>query len=1098
MGKLFGGKERKAVETTSSAASLDDFLHNSADSLNVIHPPPPPPPSSLPKLSKLDTTISRYPQALAVNQLAQQTRPLAPGRVDSKSPRPSPRPNKKGLFVKFTDSYPEIIGEGGDESEYPVIEISKRRRTKQPPAPSPVPQPLGRPSPSPNRMPGALDGTVSITDDGFRPKPLARTQTGYSSVYEPGSDDEHEPVPELPKPSQSRSDQQILVPGKSASARYLETSGRHDENRRSFIEVHQAEMRQAEAQAFAKASRASSAVSQTDREDGRPPMLDEIDISPDSAILQLPSPDIQIMRPPAEYSPAASISTNSSIYPPSNLTPLNDISRKFSVRSQIDISPAPSPSPLVMRATSVRMQEALAAGDDSLSLFVARTKHLFEIYRLHAESVRPLSSCSQMQCARAGLWWFLRGRMGLEIAVRDRPTSPQSQMKNDIDRQQAYSNLSKGYWLCEEIIPEIRKSQGLAPDAEIENVSQQLITALTKLAMSMKRNGFLPPEDAFLPQTIDKSIWLEYPPLSQDMVALLSGNGGSGIAAVQHPLSHMQLLDALPPGDTPEKFSYGRVPADVFLMEQGRENHRLFFPCMLSTVRPQSQSGLIFVLASQDGSMQLAIQDNKKVGPVWEDVRWRNETCTLDIRLPRGFILVVQLTQNDYRMLWNMYDFGAKLRATLHPRGDEQAVFRTTLRSFQYLDADPQSRTFPKEPVSQCDVALFESLYKESGPSGPRSWHCGFRIAVVTGTRIRTASGVNHTSPPTLPIQFGFFRGDGDAPALSVKLENGRQKGRMVMVFNEEKERSRFHSLLTGTALDHGERVFSDVPIKNFTMSQSIREPSGMPPFSRMPWTSARVLNEEFSPDGEAPTTVLADKLRVVVEYQNGSITDRINVAPGELRMRLEVSNAKLLRLLRQPQQDMTIAVSEAQVSKEVPKNMIDSLQLIKANQTIRTLEFNNLRDLHDFQAAVTGYEVIFDALALTFAISRRRMVVPIHKKWEAGYTRIQIVRQEDKQLQLLAFFEDFHYGHCMNFVLKGTDVYESFQRSSKYGIKFIDAKFPLPRRPADKDGDFDDMAFVCLDLPDLPGEHDDISIVFEKEEGESQEIYVYILLNGL
>jgi hypothetical protein len=92
------------------------------------------------------------------------------------------------------------------------------------------------------------------------------------------------------------------------------------------------------------------------------------------------------------------------------------------------------------------------------------------------------------------------------------------------------------------------------------------------------------------------------------------------------------------------------------------------------------------------------------------------------------------------------------------------------------------------------------------------------------------------------------------------------------------------------------------------------------------------------------------------------------------------------------------------------------------------------------------------------------------------------VIKQEDKQLQLLAFFEDFVHGHCMNFVLKGTDVYENVSRSGKSGIKFVDAKFPLPRLPADKDGDFDEMAFVCLDLPDLPGEHDDISILFEKE----------------
>ena len=351
-------------------------------------------------------------------------------------------------------------------------------------------------------------------------------------------------------------------------------------------------------------------------------------------------------------------------------------------------------------------------------------------------------------------------------------------------------------------------------------------------------------------------------------------------------------------------------------------------------------------------------------------------------------------------------------------------------------------------------------------------------------------NGVHHSFPPSLPVQFGFFRADGDAPALSVKYENGRQRGRMVMIFNDEKERVNFHSLLTGTALTHDERVFADVPIKSFMISQSLREPLGVAPFTRMPWKAARIVNDEFSSGGEQPPTVLADRLKVILEYQNGTVTDRVNVAPGELRMRLEVSNAKVLRVLRQPQQDITMAVSEAQVPKELGRNLSDALQLLKANQTIRSFEFNNLKDLHDFQAALMGFEVIFDALAVTFAISRRRMVVPIHKKWEAGFTRIQLVRLEDRQLQLLAFFEDFQHGHCMNFVLKGTDVYESFQRGSKAGIRFVDAKFPLPRLPADKDGDYDEMAFVCLDLPDLPGEHDDIAIMFEKEAGELPSTY--------
>lgn len=107
-------------------------------------------------------------------------------------------------------------------------------------------------------------------------------------------------------------------------------------------------------------------------------------------------------------------------------------------------------------------------------------------------------------------------------------------------------------------------------------------------------------------------------------------------------------------------------------------------------------------------------------------------------------------------------------------------------------------------------------------------------------------------------------------------------------------------------------------------------------------------------------------------------------------------------------------------------------------------------------------------------------MVVPIYKKWEASSTRIQIVRQA-KVIQLVAFFDDFSHGHCMNFQLKGTDVYEAFTKSGKFYVRFVDAKFALP-----KGEDSDSCEFVCLDMPEYPGEHDDIHIVFDSKEGES------------
>jgi hypothetical protein len=1049
MGKLFGAKERKPT-TEESSSNLNDFLHSGADTFQVSHAAPQP----LPVLAKLDTTAAtRYPQALAVGDQSQQSLSI---RQPSRSPGRSPRRTKKGLVVRFVDTWPEIIGEGGDECEAPTVEIFKRRRAR-PPVTQP---PQQRPPALPDKPSNSLSPPSGSSGGSFDPGPLKRTQTGFSSIVEPLEEDEQD-------------EQKTVLPGRAASTRYLDTSRIKDENRRSFIEIHQAEMREAEGQAFAQAARSTSAGSQHNWEERRhSPSASAVHESPTS-VNSNPrrSPEHQVRRAPLENSPSSVYSNSSSIHQ-QNLN-----SRQASINSHY------LPSASTTRQASFNLHDVVsAAGDDAFNTFAVRVRHLFELFRLHAEASKPISASTTDELARAALWWFIKGRMALENAVRERPGSPQAQMQNEMDRQQAYTNLAKSYWLCQEAIPEVIDGKNLSLNPEVEDARVCAMNSLKKLTISMKRNGFLPPEEPFLPQTIDKSIWVEYPKLTQDVVALLTGEG-SALMGSQRQAPRLDMVDSLPVGDTSEYFNFGRITVTVFFMEQDSNSEGLRFPCLMSMVRPQKQPNLVFVLASQNGDIQLRIQGNKNIGPTWEDVRWRNDLCAIDIKLPRGFMLAVRCIQQDYRMLWNMYDFGSKVQATLYPRKDEEVVFRSTLRAFQYFDSDPQSRTFPKESVAQCDLALFEKILKEGAAAGPRSYHRGFRVAVVTGPRTRTLSGVNHAYSPLQPVQFGFLRGENDDPALLLKFYNNRQKGSMVMSFNDEKERMRFHSLLIGTALHHDEKVYADVPLAGYTISRTLFDQEGISALSRLTWKATRVINDEHSSGGDTPHTVLSDKLRVVVDFKNGTVTDRINVAPGELKIRLEVNDAKALLILRSPQEDLTISVSEAQVSRELPKELGEALQTVQQSQTIRTLKFLNLKDLHDFQAAITGFTVVFDCLASTFAILRRRMVVPIHKKWEAGYTRIQVVQQE-KVLQLLAFFPDFHHGQCMNFVLKGTDVFETFNRSGKAGLKMVDAKFPLPKMPDEGDPPTNEMGFVCLDLPEIPGEHDDISMTFELESG--------------
>jgi hypothetical protein len=1093
MGKLFG-RERKAVpqeEPPSSPGDLNDFFRGSTDKLEVAHPAPPAPPG-LPLLAKLDISkITRYPNSLSVNN-SQQSLALQPRAHSPKIRR------NKGLVVRFVDTFPEIIGDGGDECEIPTVEISKRRPVR-PPAVTTLTAPA-RPSEGFNRP--------AQSQDDFVPTPLRRTQTGYSTIL--GTTEREIPA------------------GRNIPSRFLDSQAApHDEKRRSFIEVHQAEMREAEGLAFASSHRNSASTSPMPPKDRRltpPPkeplqfpqpeddQTDQMTASPEQVVppeLSLQTAQVfKPYQPPQASQPSSAIESSpgsakpfhtlgtpdhriiqgqfveqspSSVYS----TASSFVHRQASVRQGSKLSETTDQAPSSQKSSLHLGDGAADPSDETLDIFVTRTRHLFSLFRLHSEMTKPLVSYSLSDLARAALWWFLRGRMSLEVAVRERPTTPRGQSQNEFTRQQAYTDLAKGYWLSQDVIPDIADSKRVPIDGDVDEARKALKLGLKKLTISMQRNGFLPPEEAFLPQTIDKFIWVEYPSLTQDIVSLLWGSPSSALMQPQRGGSGMSILETLPVGDSSYFFCFNRVQADVFLMEQGaHDSQRLYFPCLLSVIRSQKQTDLMFVIASQNGAVQFRIQGNKNAGPVWDDVRWRSDACCIDVRLPRGFILVIQCSQADFRMLWNMYDFSAKVQSSLYPRKDEQCVFRSTMKAFQYFDNDPHARQFPKEPTPNCEIGLFEHVLREGAATGPRSFHRGFRIAVVTGPKTKTLSGVNQVYLPQQPVQYGFLRGDQNDPALSLKFENGRQKGSMVMTFGDEKERLRLHSLLIGTAVHSDEHVYCEIPIRNIWLAKYFGDVQSFHALSALPWERLRIIN--YDGGGDRPPCVLSDKLRIVFESKDGSITDRVNVAPGELKIRLDTANPTCLMLFRLPQPDLTMAITEAKVAQELTQALARDLEALQQVPTLRTYMFPTISELHQFQEALTGFRVVFDGNASTFAISRRRMVVPIHKKWEAGTTRIQVV-QQDKIVQLLAFFEDFSHGKCMSFVLKGTDVFECFGKGSKAGVKFDDAKFPLPRVVAGENSiqDTADTAFVCLDLPELPGEHDDISITFANEAGK-------------
>lgn len=1128
MGKLFGrvkeGRDRDrdrkpSHDNTGASENLNDFFRGSSDKLQVAHPGPP-------TLAKLDTKTAgstRYPNSLNVQSPTDPRHDMA---IRARSHSPRIRKNK-GLNVKFTDAYPEVIGHGGDECDVPTVEIAKRKKARpsMPPNTAAPVRPLdgvGRPAGPP--------GVAQKSDSSFMPGPLRRTQTGFSTISGTGD--------------------QELAEGNSPQARPRGSPATSpDEKRRSFIELHQAEMREAEGRAFANAVRSASISSQATRSSERPPLS-----TADSMSRGQYTESPKDIHPPKLYQSSQPESLNPPIMPSSPQSRLGpspipaqaprspqsytvDSPRALKLprngnlapetrHSPLHMQPQPSPLPtpgltpgleqsppssFVNQFGSFRSSGRSLEGesfspiaaqppptpawshdqnalDDALNTFAVRSTHLFELFRLHSESVRPLLSSTPEQLVRAAVWWFLTGRMALENAVRERPAGLEAEQRNSLAKQQAHADLAKAYWLSEKMVLEVSNSTSTPVDADVEDVRKVLASNLRKLAGSMQRNGFMPPEEALLPQAIDRSIWIEYPSLTQDIISLLSGSSNSALASTQQHQPGIGMLDALPLGDSDNFFSFGRFRIETYLMEQGRESQRLHLPCFISIVRPQRQADIMFVIASQNDSVQLRISGNKSLGPVWEDVRWRPETLTMDVRLPRGFALVLQCSQTSFKTLRSMYEFSAKVHSSLYAKPDEKCLFRSTLRAFQYVDNDPQARQFPREATPGCELALFERLKKEGAATGPRTYHRGYRIAVVTGPKVKTLSGVNQVYTPQTLIQLGFCRSETGDPALSLKFENGRLKGNMVFSFKDDQERSQMHCLLIGSALQKAEEVFCEVPLKVVWFSEKYgdSEHNGLKQMAGLSWQRVKVINDDN--DGDRPPCVLADKLRVVYDFKDGTFTDRINVAPGELRLRLDVRNPSCIMVFRQPQADATLAVSDPKIPRDLCQGMSECLDVLQQSPTIRTYMFPSVAELHKFESAITGFTILFDGIASAFAISRRRMVVPIHKKWEAGSTRIQIV-QQDGVTQMLTFFENFTHGQCMGFTLKGTDIFEAFSRSGKAGLKIADAKFPLPKVLPQNVTDAQaaaDSAFLCLDLPELPGEHDDITIIFDNEAGKS------------
>lgn len=764
-----------------------------------------------------------------------------------------------------------------------------------------------------------------------------------------------------------------------------------------------------------------------------------------------------------------------------------------------------------------------AFGQMALEDFADRCSHMDGIFRLQAEFERPIGEFTPTQWLRNAAWWFLKGRAGIEGMVRALPRGvdgrPQSQQGETL-LSQPHVDLAKCWWILNDVIVNHAVLRGsLSQASEYGKISSEarsagdnamadllesadvLMANLRAVLSSMKRNNVMPPTHALI-QGQDQSVWVRHANLAPNLLPILSGNMGRSLTEAGN-IQQFSPLSVMAVGETRNDFSYTSMFVKATLGTSDEHSERIALPCLVSVMRERNDWHQKVAICTQKEIVTLCIQGDRRRGPSWKEVKWNEQNFGLLIQLPHGYSLALQLSEIEFKQLYTSYNHNYRVQSSLLPRSNEQIIYEVSLRDFQYTDSN-KPPAFPPERIKRCRIRVFARVETRVEGTGERKFYRGFRVLAITSPKNKVLGSASHEVGFRSPILLNMksdASNDG-APAMTLEVQEGGRHCNLLMVFNHAKDCHGLWNTLNNSIVGPDEMQCAALQLKTISVESidplEVYGPASRNPLGRLTWQELIVINSDpRNPDHEVGQTVLSDSLRIISQAAAGTMTDRVNVGPGEMRVRLQTDGGPELVICRPPQDDLSLSLDSASKDLYMPKELNDVQRAIFMHSSIRTYSFFSLQDLHVFERAITGFTVRYDGLASAFSIARRRAVTALskHKKIEATRTRIQIVSHENgRMVQLLAFFDDLPQTDALNFQLKGVDVFERHEGKTgrgKYGVKMVDVKFSLPKLDKEEKASTADgkgrveRKFVSLDMLEPPAENDDVVVGFEDENGE-------------
>jgi hypothetical protein len=541
-------------------------------------------------------------------------------------------------------------------------------------------------------------------------------------------------------------------------------------------------------------------------------------------------------------------------------------------------------------------------GEEAFFDFADRVQHMQGIFALTAQVPGQLYDHTPRKWLRVATWWFLKGRTGMESLIRSRPKDGGPQPER---LTQPHVDLAKCWWIVTEIIPNhpglrkygdqkmesqarLARDAGDSPSAEAYELYDALMFSLKMLLGSMKRHQSMPPTQALI-QGQDQSIWVEYPKFALDAQSVLAGSFSKS-------QQHLNPAILIPVGDTKTSFCYFRMFANASVPTDDPNTDRIPFQAVISVLRSKDTYQLKLSICSQSELVNVVIGPNPEDGPTWRDVSWKPQSCAINIQLRHGFNLNLALTEQDFRSLRAIFDHTTRVEHNLRERADERFVAKMYLRDCSYVDpANPG--VFPPGRIPGCKLMVFHKFERSIEGTGRRKLHRGYRLVVVTNTKNRTLSCVNHEMGTNQePMEFGYLADSDKAPGMTLKFREVTPDGRkkicnMTMFFNDPKERNHLFGTFTSMNQQQNEAVFAHVPLKSFTIESADQaegfSQSGRDVLKRLQWVEAKALNLDPEATGlEAAPTVLSESLRIVCRHSAGVISDRMNLGKFQLRPR--------------------------------------------------------------------------------------------------------------------------------------------------------------------------------------------------------------------